>query len=130
MANYMSDAALNLAANEIVGGTVEIRLHSAAPGNDGTANRIGAIAKNVAESDWTAAANGGVESENDVEFGVLRSNASQTVEAWSGWLGGTVFLGWGDVFTLVNGVRTHPVVVPANQAFTIPAGELSFEFTR
>ena len=40
MANYMSEAALNLAADRIVAMTVQVRIYSGGPGNSGTANRI------------------------------------------------------------------------------------------
>lgn len=127
MANYMADNALNIAADAIVDTTVEIRLHSGAPGNAGTANRIGTVKADVVASGWGTASGGEVDNNDDINFGVLNNSAQTTVRAWSGWRGNQ-FLGWGDVYA--EGTTNVGVAVAANEAFKLNAGTVSFEFTR
>ena len=127
MASYMSNSALNDAANDATSGTISIRLHDGAPGNSGTSNRIGSIEEDVAAAGWTAAASGVSETTADTNFGVLDASNSVDVEAYSLWDGST-FKGWADVFQ--PGTTTVGVTVAAGRTFTLSAGTVQFEFAR
>ena len=121
MASYMSDYTLNLAADHVTDRTIQLRAHSGSPGNNGTANRIGAASVDVAAAGWGAAAAGSSDIDADAEFGVLDAGNANTVTAISKWAGAN-FLGWADM--------TADVVVAANEEFTLNAGQVSVDFTR
>ena len=121
MASYVSNHTLNLAADQATNRTVEVRVHSGAPGNAGTGNRIGTVSEDVAAGGWTAAASGVSETTGDTEFGVLSTSQSNTVTAYSLWDGAN-FMGWADL--------AADIVVAANESFTLSAGTVEFEFAR
>ena len=121
MASYASDALLNLAADAATAQTIQIRLHSGAPGDAGTANRVAGVSVDVAAGGWTAAAGGVSETTADAAFGVLSASASVTVRAYSLWRGST-FLGWADL--------TGAVTVAANESFSLRMGTVQVEFQR
>lgn len=127
MASYAADGLLNLAANDVTNRTISVRIHSGAPGNAGTANRIGTHEVDVAAAGWTAAASGASETTADTDFSVLDTANSQTVMAYSLWNGGT-FLGWGDVYQA--GTTTVGVAVAANEEFKLNAGTVEISFAR
>ena len=121
MASYASTALLNIAADAATAQAIEVHLHSGAPGNAGSTNRIGTVAATVAATGWTAAASGASETTAATAFGVLSTSAMQTVRAYSLWRGRT-FLGWADL--------ASPVAVAANEAFTLAAGSVEIQFAR
>lgn len=127
MASYMSDAALNLAADHVTNRTVQLRLHSAAAGNAGTTSRIGAVSADVAAGGWSAAAGGEVTTSGPVNFGILDAASAQTVRSVSAWDGAT-FLGWADVYQ--PGTTNVGVSVAAGRSFTLNAGTFKFRFRR
>ena len=57
--NRIADEALNIAANAITNRTISVRLHSAAPGDACTTNRIGTIETDVASTGWSSASRRG-----------------------------------------------------------------------
>ena len=118
MANYMADAALNIAADAVAERTISVRIHSGAPGNAGTGNRIGAFSQDIAANGWTAAASGRVENSAAVAFGAI---GAVTVRHYSLWAGAT-FLGWGDL--------AAAVVVSAGETFSIDANTIDILFER
>lgn len=121
MASYMSGAALNIAANAVTAGDIDVRIHSGAPGDAGTQNRIGTHQVRVPAAGWSDAA-GGIASNNvDVEFNVLSNTVATTVAAYSLWQGAT-FLGWADLVV--------PVTVQATERFTLAATTVAVEFER
>ena len=121
MANYMSEAALNLAADRIVSMTVQVRIYSGGPGNSGTANRIPNVSVDHPGDEWTDAAGGVAETNVNSVFGVLDAANAQTVMAY-GCFVGNIFLGWAD---LVN-----PITVAAGESFTLNSGTVECRFQR
>lgn len=119
MASLAPEATLNVAADAVTAQTLTVRLHSGAPGNAGTANRIGTATATVAAAGWSAADDGSSTNASAVAFGVLDSSNAQTVRAYSLWQGNT-FRGWGDMASAVT--------VPANSAFTITANSIGYTF--
>ena len=127
MASYLADSALNDAANNATSSTVSIRIHSDAPGDAGTDNRIGTFEQDVAASGWTAAASGVSETSAATNFGVLDADNDVDVHAYSLWVG-TVFKGWGDVYQ--TGTTTVGVTVAAGRTFSLKAGTAEYRFSR
>ena len=131
MASYESEALFDLVANELTNRTLEVRIHSGAPGADGTANRIGTFAQDVTASGWTAAASGSVSTTGAQSFGVLSTLQSVTVAAYTVFFG-TTFLWGGDVYP--DGAdKSDPnnigVEVEANEEFELSAGEVGIGFS-
>ena len=119
MASLAPEVTLNVAADAVTSQALSVRLHSGAPGNAGTANRIGTVSATVPANGWTAADDGSSTNASAVAFGVLDSSNAQTVRAYSLWQGST-FRGWGDMASAVT--------VPANSAFTINANTIGYTF--
>ena len=91
---------LNRLADTIVASTVTVRLHTSAPSDsaptNGRTTAGGTGYENgiaVAAADWSAASNGDVDNDNDVEFGTA-DEAVGTVTHWSAYRG-SVRVGWG-----------------------------------
>ena len=127
MASYLSGESLNRASDHLTSGSREVRLHSDAPGNAGTTNRIGTIAEDVNAAGWTDASSGVAETSADINFGVLDTVNEVTVDAYSVW-DGSDFLGWGDVYQ--PGTTTVGVTVAAGRTFTLSSGTVEFSFSR
>ena len=127
MASYLAGESLNRASDHLTSGSREVRLHSDAPGNAGTSNRIGTIAEDVAATGWTDASSGVAETSADINFGVLDTVNEVTVDAYSVW-DGSDFLGWGDVYQ--PGTTTVGVTVAAGRTFTLSSGTVEFSFSR
>ena len=121
MANYMADSTLNKAADHITASTLGVRLHSGAPGNNGTDNRIGSVSQDVAASGWSDADAGESSNKAAIDFGVLSNSSNNTVGAYSLWEGNT-FRGWADL--------TSAVTVAANERFSLRAGTVKVKFAR
>lgn len=91
-------ALLNEAADKVFDADILVRLHTGAPGNAGTANRVAAGGTNftagvtVGASGWSAASNGVVSNTAAIDFGTA-SGAPGTITHYSIWKGGT-FYGW------------------------------------
>ena len=126
MAHYESAALFNLSANDVTNRPLAVRLHDGAPGNNGTANRIGTIEEDVAASGWTAGSSGGSETTAETDFGELSPTDAFTVEAYSVWNGNT-FLWWASVWQV--GTTTVGVAVAAAEEFKMAAGEISITFS-
>ena len=121
MASYVSDATLNQAVDAITNQTIQVRVHSASPGNAGTSARIGSSSVDHAAAQWTAGSGGVSETTVDSAFGVLDSANSQTVTHYSLWAS-TTFLSWGDL--------ASSVTVAAGESFTINSGTIEFRASR
>ena len=121
MPSYMSDAALNRAADAQSVNPVTVQLHDGAAGDDGSTNQIAGAAVDVAAVGWTDAVLGVSETVDVTAFGVLSGTDETTVMIYSNWDGAT-FLGWADF--------AAPVVVPAAEEFTANAGTIEFQFVR
>ena len=121
MASYVSNAALNIAVNELSGRTISVKAHDGTPGNNGTNNQVLGAEVDHAASQWTPGSAGVSETTVDTEFGVLNANAATTVRAYSTWDGAT-FLGWADLVA--------DIVVGAGESFSIDAGTVEFRFSR
>ena len=121
MASYMSDYTLSLAADHATDRTIQLRAHSASPGNSGTDNRIGAASVDVGAAGWSAAAAGSSDIDANAEFGVLDSGGDNTVTHISKWAG-VNFMGWSTM--------AADVVVDQNEEFTLNAGQVAFQFER
>ena len=121
MASYMSNYCLNLAADHVTNRTIQLRAHSASPGNSGTGSRIGTADVDVAASGWGPAASGSSDINADAAFGVLSTTGSNTVSYISKWDGAN-FLG--------HVTMSTNVVVPANDSFTLNSGQVSVDFAR
>ena len=123
MASYMSMHGLNIAADAVTNRTVTLYLYIGAPGNNGTANRLSDTV-DVPTAGWSEGSgqtDGVSETLADAAFGVLSTTASTTIAAY-GAFDGSNFLGWADL--------TAPVVVAANESFTLNAGTVEFSFAR
>ena len=93
MAFYVAPALLNDAADNEVSETIQLRIHSASPGNNGTSARIGTFTVDHVAGEWTDAAAGVVATTVDSEFGVLHASNTVTVTHLGFWRGGE-FRGW------------------------------------
>ena len=121
MANYVSNAALNIAVNELSGRTISVKAHDGAPGNNGANNQVSGAEVDHSSAQWTPGSAGVSETTVDTEFGVLDANAETTVRAYSTWDGAT-FLGWADLVA--------DIIVGAGESFSIDAGTVEFRFSR
>ena len=81
----LSDYTLNLCATEITDRTVQVRLHTGAPGNSGTANVITGAAEDVAAAGWSAASGGDSSNSAAIDFGVLSTSDTVVVSHYSVW---------------------------------------------
>ena len=121
MANNVSTAAQNFAADAVVSAAMSVFLHdSAVPNGDGANNRILATGKALAANRFGAAAAGTVDTANAENFGVLDAGSSSTVMAYSVFRGST-FLWDADM--------TSDVVVAAGEQFEMDAGGIGFTVT-
>lgn len=117
MANRVHDNALNIAADALVASTVSIRVHSGAPGDEQTGNRIGTAEVDIAAAGFEIAGSTNVGEARTLAatpLGVLSSSAV-TVRAYSAWRGNSP-LWWADL--------DSPVAVGANESFTLNAGQV------
>ena len=121
MASYVPDTTLNIAANTVTNTTIQVRIHTASPGNNGTASRIGTVSADHPASEWTDAAAGVSETTVASAFGVLSTTLETTVTHYSLW-DGVNFRGWGDL--------TTPLVVAAGESASLNAGTVEFRFMR
>ena len=99
---------LNLLADSLVSSAVIVYLHTDAPSNASPANgRTSAgggayeTGISVAAADWSAATNGDVDNDNDIEFGTA-DEAVGTVTHWSAYRSG-VGIGFGTLPSTVIG---------------------------
>ena len=111
----LSNTELNRVGNEYVDTDLTVRVHSAAPGANGTTARIGTAIATLDAADWSNAANGDVTYTADAALGALDTTNSQTVTHYS-LFRGNAFVGSEEF--------TAPIVVPANASFTINTGTI------
>ena len=118
----LSTTELNRLADSIVASTLKIRVHTGAPGTNGTANRVSAggglftAGVDVAASGWSVSSGGDVENDAAVDFGTASGGDPGTITFWSAFRG-NAFVGDGAVaMTEVND----------GDSFEIDAGEIQF----
>lgn len=119
----LSTYALNLMANELVNRTIEVRIHTGAPGTSGTDNVITEPDDNwptVTAAGWSDAASGVVDNTADVSFGILDDTDELIITHYSLW-DGTNFLG--------SGSLSSSATVGANEVFRINAGTIDLTGT-
>ena len=112
----LSDAELNRCADYIVALALTCRIHTGDPGGAGIDDRIGTLSKNLAAASWSDAANGDVQYNADVPFGVLDADANQTPSHCSVWRG-NAFVG--------RAALSSSVLVIAGGTFKINAGTIA-----
>ena len=118
MPNLVTNYTLNLAMNEVVNRTVQVRAHTGNPGANGTQNglaRDGIANQDVAAAGWTDAASGDVANANAINFGTYTGAAAATVNHLSLWAGAN------HMFNIEVGT---PKTLTNGDPLTIPAGDL------
>lgn len=128
MSGYVSDAALNDAAQNAVRGGVEIRLHNGDPGDHGQGHVI--VLSNVVRIDtdgFTLAGGsrsrvGRCVTKQATHFGVLSATADHEIEAYSLWAGGT--------FKGSARFENAPISVARGHSFSVSAGAIGIQFSR
>ena len=84
----LSTIELNRNADYMTASIMSCRIHDGDAGDDdGTQNRIGTLTQNLAVANWSNAANGDVQYNADVPFGVLDASSQQTPSHYSLWRG-------------------------------------------
>ena len=113
----LSGTELDRIANDIVNTDLEVRPHSASPGANGTANRIGTATATAAAASWNTVSDGSgdVTYGAALTFGVLDTGSAQTVTHYSLWRS-SAFVGYGAL--------SSSVAVPANDQFQIDASTI------
>ena len=112
----LSTIELNRNADYMTASIMSCRIHDGDAGDDdGTQNRIGTLTQNLAVANWSNAANGDVEYNADVPFGVLDASSQQTPSHYSLWRGNDL-VGTGDL--------SASVVVSAGGTFKINTGTI------
>ena len=111
----LSTTELDRLADNIVASAMTVRAHSADPGDDQTADRIGNADADLAAADWSDASSGDVMYEEHAELGVLDAGAEQVVTHYSVWRGNA---------PVMRGAINPAVTVPANGTFRINANTI------
>ena len=101
--------------NDVTNRTLQVRLHTGAPGANATANAITGAEQDVAAAGWDSAAGGVAENASDINFGVLSTSDSNTVTHYSVWNGATPIL---------TESLAASVTVAANETFKINANTI------
>lgn len=115
-------AALNLAMNEIVSSTIQLRLHTGDPGAgaNGNANEVqtsgGYARQTVTSTGWPSAANGDVDNDDDIAFGTATADWGTVV-----WLSGWNSAGSTRYF---RQQLDASATVNSGDSYSIPAGDL------
>ena len=112
--------ALNLAADELTGRTVTIKLHTGDPGSAGTDNAVSGAEEDVAASGWSDASSGRTANSSAVSFGVLSTSGSTTVSHYSLWDSSNL-MGYDSL--------SADVTVAANESFSLNADTAAFNLS-
>ena len=113
----LSTTELNRLADDIVNANLTCRVHSADPGANGTANRIGTAEGTLTAASWSGAASGDVAYNAQLDVGALDPNAEQTVRFISLWRG--------NVF-VADAAMAADVVVAQGGTFQVNTGTIRF----
>ena len=109
----LSSNELDRLSDSIVASALTCRVHTASPGANGVANRLGSLVQSLPAATWSSASNGDVQYNADINFGVVDSSQARTITHISLWrsttfvasaqLSAAVQVGAGSTFRIVSG---------------------------